>query len=372
MKQENPTGEKWDVTFLEKAKYRKFISPKKISCRKRERYSNRYLKLTDMDQKKFVPVMITPFNLKAKVDLDVVSQLIDFYLAAGVSGFFANCLSSEMYSISEDERLELTRHIVQYVNGRVPVVATGSFGLTIEDKAEFAKKIYDTGIDAVILITGHYANVEDPDEVLLRNFEKMFRLTGNIPLGMYECPAPYKRIIGPEVFKTLLSANRMVYHKDTSIDLEKVKAKLDILNATISSLEFFDAHSPHAMYSVQMGARGMSSIAGNFYPEILVWMVNNATDPEKQEQVRWLQGEISRVDPLIHVAYPMSAKYFLRKRGLPVRTISRAVSLELTPQQKQVLDDIHESFRHWCEQLNIQPVDVAQLLLPKIPLDPAI
>ena len=57
-----------------------------------------------MPDKKFVPVMITPFNLKAKVDLDVVSTLIDFYLAAGVKGFFANCLSSEMYSISEDER----------------------------------------------------------------------------------------------------------------------------------------------------------------------------------------------------------------------------------------------------------------------------
>ncbi|WP_431210788.1 dihydrodipicolinate synthase family protein [Puia sp. P3] len=155
-------------------------------------------------EKKFVPVMITPFNLKAKVDLDVVSTLVEFYLAAGVKGFFANCLSSEMYSISEDERLELTRHVVRVVDGRVPIVATGSFGLTIEDKADFAGRIYDTGIDAVILITGHYANVEDGDSVLLRNFEKMFRLTRNIPMGLYECPAPYKRIISPEVFKTLL------------------------------------------------------------------------------------------------------------------------------------------------------------------------
>ena len=79
--------------------------------------------------KKFVPVMITPFNLKAKVDHDAVSTLVEFYLAAGVKGIFANCLSSEMYSISEDERLDLTRHIVKLVNGRVPVVATGSFGL---------------------------------------------------------------------------------------------------------------------------------------------------------------------------------------------------------------------------------------------------
>ncbi len=321
---------------------------------------------------KFVPVMITPFNLKAKVDLDTVSRLIDFYLAAGVKGFFANCLSSEMYSITEDERLELTQHVVRYVNGRVPVVATASFGLTLDDKAEFTKKIYDTGIDAAIMITGHFANVEDSDEVLLKNFDRMFKLTGNIPLGMYECPAPYKRIIGPDVFRKLLSANRMIYHKDTSIDLEKVKAKLDILKQENNHLEFYDAHSPNAMYSLQMGARGMSSISGNFYPEILVWMVNNANNPDKLEEVKWLQSEISRVDPLIHVAYPMSAKYFLRKRGLPVRTISRATALELTPDQKKTLDEIHDSFRMWCERLGIRPVDVEQLMMPKYPLDAAI
>ncbi|MCW3093762.1 MAG: dihydrodipicolinate synthetase [Ferruginibacter sp.] len=325
-----------------------------------------------MSAKKFVPVMITPFNLKAKVDFDVVSKLVDFYLAAGVKGFFANCLSSEMYSITEDERLELTSHIVKYVNGRVPVVATGSFGLTIEDKAEFTKRIYDTGISAVIQITGHFANIEDSDDILLRNFEKMFKLTGSIPMGMYECPAPYKRIIGPDVFRTLLSANRLVYHKDTSIDLEKVMAKLGILSETKSSLEFYDAHSPNAMYSLQMGAKGMSSISGNFYPELLVWMVNNASDPDKLEEVKWLQSEISRVDPLIHVAYPMSAKYFLQKRGLPVRTISRATALELTPEQKKTLNEIHESFLQWCDRLEIKPVNVHDLMLPKVPLDPAI
>jgi 4-hydroxy-tetrahydrodipicolinate synthase len=323
-----------------------------------------------MPDKKFVPVMITPFNLKAKVDLNVVSHLIDFYLAAGVKGFFANCLSSEMYSISEDERLELTAHIVRYVNGRVPVVATGSFGLTIDDKAEFSRKIYDTGINAVILITGHYANVDDGDDVLLRNFDKMMRLTDNIPLGLYECPAPYKRILTTEVFKTLLASNRFVYHKDTSIELENVKAKLELVKGT--ALEFYDAHTPNAMYSLQMGAKGMSSISGNFYPEVLVWMCNNANDPSKQEDVKWLQSELTRVDPIIHQAYPMSAKYFLQKRGLPVRTISRAYAQELTPQQKQTLNEVHSSFLNWCDRLSIQPVNIEELLIPDIHFDPAI
>jgi 4-hydroxy-tetrahydrodipicolinate synthase len=316
----------------------------------------------DMNEKKFVPVMITPFNLQAKVDMDALGALIDFYLAAGVKGFFANCLSSEMFSISEDERLEITKYIVDYVKGRVPVVATGSFGLTIEDKARFTKKIYYTGIDAAIMITGHFANVEDNDDVLLRNFEKMFELTGNIPLGMYECPAPYKRIIPAVTFKKLLDFKRLVYHKDTSIEHEQVKAKLEIIKAMPdSNLEFYDAHSPNAMFSLQMGAKGMSSISGNFYPEILVWMCNNANNPAKQEEVKWLQAEITRVDPMIHQAYPMSAKYFLKKRGLPVRTISRTFALELTPDQKKVLDDIYTSFLGWCEKLGIQPVQLSKV-----------
>jgi len=311
--------------------------------------------------KKFIPVMITPFNLKAKVDLDAVSALIDFYLAAGVKGFFANCLSSEMYSISEDERLDLTRHIVRYVDGRVPVVATGSFGLTIEDKVDFTKRIYNTGVNAVILITGHYANVDDSDDVLMKNLEKMFRLTDNIPLGLYECPAPYKRILSPKVFKNMLDSNRIVYYKDTSIDPAKVEEKLNLIKTSGNKrFEFYDAHSPNAITSLRGGAKGMSSIAGNFYPEILVWMCNNATDPSKKEEAEWLQEEIKKVDPLIHVAYPMSAKYFLRKRGLNIRTISRTYAMELTIEQKQTLDDIYERFLGWCEHLDIVPLRVGE------------
>ena len=152
--------------------------------------------------------------------------------------------------------------------------------------------------------------------------------------------------------------------------MKQVKAKLELVDG--SNLEFYDAHTPNAMYSLQMGAKGMSSISGNFYPEILVWMCNNANSPDKKEDVEWLQTELTRVDPLIHQAYPMSAKYFLRKRGLPVRTISRAHVLELTPEQKSVLDAIHASFLGWCEKLNIEPVTPEKLISESVPLDPAI
>jgi 4-hydroxy-tetrahydrodipicolinate synthase len=78
------------------------------------------------------------------------------------------------------------------------------------------------------------------------------------------------------------------------------------------------------------------------------------------------------VDPLIHVAYPLSAKYFLQKRGLPVRTISRAHALELTTEQKRTLDDIYASFLGWCQRLGIKPVQAEKVASAAMPLDPPI
>ena len=106
-----------------------------------EGHDNRHLTGPFVSNKKFVPVMLTPYKKTGEIDYNGLSKLIDFYMAAGAKGLFANCLSSEMYNLSEKERLELTTHVVKHVNGQIPVVASGSFGDSFEDKAEFSKKI---------------------------------------------------------------------------------------------------------------------------------------------------------------------------------------------------------------------------------------
>lgn len=310
--------------------------------------------------KKFFPVMITPFTPQAELDFEMLKKLVDFYLAAGVKGLFANCLSSEMYSIQADERIALTKAVVDHVNGRVPVVATGSFGLTIEDKAAFTKKIYDTGVEAVVLITGHYAKVEEPESVMMKGLEKMMSLTGNIPLGLYECPVPYKRVVTPDALKDLVSSGRMIYHKDTCCNVAQVQAKLDAIRG--SNLQFFDAHTPNAVTSMKAGAAGMSSIAGNFYPEVLVWLCNNIDNPEKQEEIAWLQAELIKADVIVHTAYPMSAKFFLQMRGLPIHAISRAHAMEPTPKEKAGLETLQKMMLSWCEKLDIKQAEYENVL----------
>lgn len=309
-----------------------------------------------VSDKKFVPVMLTPYKKNGEIDYKGLSSLMDFYLAAGAKGFFANCLSSEMYNLSEKEKLDLTTYVVKYVNGRIPVVASGSFGESFEDKAEFSKKIYHTGVNAVIMITSHYAKKEDSDDVLIANFDTFFKLTGNIPMGTYECPSPYKRILTPYVFKYLLGTNRMLYHKDTTIVFEKVKEKIDLVGN--NKLEFYDACVANTMYSLQAGAKGMSAISGNLYPEIIVWMCNNSTNPDRQEDVKYMQQQLTKTEDILAKNYPLSAKYFLHKRGVPIEVISRINTVPLTSEQTAALDETYTVFLGWCDRLGIKPAKV--------------
>ncbi len=146
-------------------------------------------------KKGFIPVMITPFKSNKQIDFEALTHLTNLYLNSGAVGLFANCLSSEMFELNEQERIQITRHIVNVTEGRVPVVATGTFGETIQQKADFVKRIYDTGVEAVIAITDLLAKETEDDAIFNENVYQLIDLTDNIPLGFYECPLPYKRVL---------------------------------------------------------------------------------------------------------------------------------------------------------------------------------
>ena len=114
------------------------------------------------------PVMITPLKPNNNLDLDGVRKVTDMYLAAGANGMFANCLSSEMFQLTREERLELTKTVVNHCKGKVPVVATGTFYMHGNDNADFIKEMQAAGKTGLTLedyialrIHGSYSDHND-------------------------------------------------------------------------------------------------------------------------------------------------------------------------------------------------------------------
>lgn len=302
--------------------------------------------------KGFIPVMLTPFLSNGKIDYNGLTQITEIYLQAGASGLFSNCLSSEMFELSPEERIQVIRHVVKVVNGSVPVVATGTFGGAIAEQADFVKKVSDCGVEAVIAITCILADENESDVVFNDRVYDLLKQTDQIPIGFYECPVPYKRVLKPRQLADFVSTGRVIYHKDTSLDLLQIKQKLALTENHAFGL--YDAYMGHAVESLKAGSSGLSCIQGNYFPELIVWLCDHYDDEGLREEVALVQQFLINNMEVMHTIYPVVSKYFLQKRGLNISTYTRRNVGELTSEVVKAVNVLFDDYATLSSDLNIR------------------
>jgi len=260
------------------------------------------------------PVMLTPFTPAKAIDWAAVDALTDWYIEAGVAGLFAVCLSSEMYELTADERLELARRVSRRAAGAVPVVATGTFGGPIAEQAQFVRRMADTGVSAVVAISCQIAQQHEDDSRWQANAETLLALTDPLPLGIYECPLPYRRPLTPALAAWASATGRFHFLKDTTCDLGAITAKIKALRS--GSLKLFNAHTPTLLPSLQAGGDGYCGVAANFVPTLLVGLC--ASFAAQPAMAARLQRFLDLVGGIVHFKYPASAKVYLALCGLNI------------------------------------------------------
>lgn len=306
--------------------------------------------------KGFIPVMLTPLYEDYSIDYEGVARLTEIYINAGASGLFANCLSGEMYELSNQERLHLVETVVKTAKGRVPVIATGTLGGTIEEMVDFSKKLYKTGIEAIIVINSILVHENESDTLFLEKMKKFMALTGEIPLGIYECPMPYKRLITNEILQELLPTSRLIYLKDTCLDIEKVKARNEI--GKPYNFGIYDAFMVNAVNSLRAGVMGLSCIQGNYFPELVVWLCNNYRWLEEEENLIAVQNFFDENMNLMHDTYPTSAKYILQKRGFDISLTTRRNVGALNEEKKEKLDILLYKYLELAKLMKLNALEI--------------
>ena len=260
------------------------------------------------------PVMLTAFHDDGAMDWPGVDALTDWYIANGSTGLFAVCLSSEMYDLSDYERLALARRVVRRTGGRAAVVATGTFGGSLEAQAASIRAMAETGVDAVVVIPSQIAAPDEDEAILEARLMQLAALTDPVPLGLYECPAPYHRLISPALLGRLAQTGRFIYHKDTCSDGDLIREKLAAIDGT--PLGFFNANTASALDSLGWGAAGLSPIGANYYPQLYVRLMRIwQTDPVA---ARDLQRMLAVMERAASTQYPAAAKRCLARLGLPI------------------------------------------------------
>ena len=276
------------------------------------------------------PTMVTPYNQDLQIDVGAYRSLVDWYVMHGVGGVYANCLTSEMYLLDEDERLLLVSEAVRAAAGRVPVAATGNLGDTAERHLAFCRRVADAGADVVMLVVPPF---HDNDADLERYYLTMADQV-QAPLGLYECPVPRPYHLGVELVRTLAQSGRFLAFKETSCDWQKIEALIGVTRDTPLSL--LQANTPYLLRSVQAGAPGTMSIAASWIPDLVAAVIEQGQADEAQ--AGRLQDALCAMDLAQRVAHPQGTKHLLSRRGVSISSRSRHARSSLTPDVAYALD----------------------------------
>lgn len=296
------------------------------------------------------PTMITPYKGN-EIDCNAVSKIVDYYIEGGCSGIFAVCQSSEMIYLSLREKLLLVEKVLRRVPAGVNVVASGHTSYDLRDQAEELNAVGKSGADAVVLVTNRLDPFNEGDDVWIENASRLLdALDGNLRLGLYECPKPYKRLLTPKILDWCIRSGRFSFIKDTCCDPVMLKQRLEQLNGT--GLKLYNANQQTLLYSLQNGGAGYSGIMANFHPKLLSWLCANfEKHPQEAERV---MNVLSMCAFIEDETYPMTAKYHFNLENISMELYSRPIiGSALTEYKKFTVRQLKEVGKDLSKELNL-------------------
>ncbi len=266
--------------------------------------------------------MMTPYKADGSIDFDTAEKYVNWYYENGLDGIFAVCQSSEIFYLSLEERVELNRRVykrAKELDKNFLVVSSGHISDTIEQQAEELNAIYESGTDALILITNRLDINNEGDDVFIANAEKLIaKLPSDAKLGLYECPYPYKRLVTPKILDWCLSTGRFYYMKDTCCDAAIIAERAKQLRG--SHFKLLNANCQTLLETMRNGADGYCGIMCNFHPNLYAWLGKNYNS-EKADLVQSITGTFGFTE--VGLPYPLTAKYHMNLCGIKTENIAR-------------------------------------------------
>jgi len=284
------------------------------------------------------PTMVTPFTEDLRVDDGALPPLLRWYEDHGAAGVFAICSSSEITCLRFEERLHILRILMRARRPGTVILASGHVETEPALFTREARGFAAEGIDAYVFISSRVVGPGADEDEFLRRLEAAAKALGDIPLGLYECPSPYRRPLTPSIIKRLPGIGNFAFSKDTCCNLDQIKAKLEAAQNT--GLKLYNANTATLLESLRAGCAGFSGVMGNFHPQLYAKLCEcYGEDPALAERLQDFCNMAFRMRQM----HPVCAKYYLRLEGVPMGIASRAKDASLfTREQQLIIEHLRE------------------------------
>lgn len=264
------------------------------------------------------PALFTPLmdddksRLRNSIDFAKAKSIIDDLIAAGVDGVVPVGTTGQSPTVSHKQHIEFIKFTVDYVDGRVPVIAGAGSNCTREtvDMIQAIQK--EAGDLACLCVTGYYNN--PPQEGIALHYETVARETG-VKIVIYNVPGRTASYIEPDTL-VHLSRNANIIGLKQSVDFRSPGRHRDDLQSVFQRVSADDlsvvSGEDHLLFAIlELGGRGIITASGNI-PEVskaYLQIIKSHRDGDRKG-AEALQASL---DPVINAV-------FCRKNPIPLGT----------------------------------------------------
>jgi len=271
--------------------------------------------------------MVTPFTADGGLDLEGAQALARHLADHGNDGLVISGTTGESPTMSDSEKADLLRAVVEAVGGRCAVVAGVGTSDTGHSVA-LARAAAAAGAAGLLLVTPYYN--KPPQAGVLAHCAAVADAT-ELPVMLYDIPGRSGIAMESETIVRLAEHPRIVALKDAKLDLE---ATSWVLKRT--DLAYYCGHDPWTLPLLSIGAVGVVGTSTHLtaagtrelVDAFLAGDVGKAR--ARHEQLLPAYSGIFRTQGTILV------KAALRELGLPAGPV-RLPLVDATPEQVSVL-----------------------------------
>jgi 4-hydroxy-tetrahydrodipicolinate synthase len=281
-----------------------------------------------------IVALVTPMDESGAVDRDSLKKLVEYHIEQGTDAIVAVGTTGESATLDEDEHCAVIKWVVDYVGGRIPVIAGTGANATTE-AITLTRRAKEVGADACLIVTPYY---NKPTQEGLYLHYKAIAEAVDIPQILYNVPGRTACDMLPETVGRLSRVKNIVGVKEATGDLSRVKKIRELTGNDFAVYTGDDATSREFCL---LGGNGTITVTGNVAPKLVHEMIMAAINGDR-ETASAIDAKLAGLHKNLFIqSNPIPVKWAVAEMGL----MGKGIRLPLTWLTEDCFPAVREAMR---------------------------
>ncbi|MFS1418621.1 4-hydroxy-tetrahydrodipicolinate synthase [Vibrio splendidus] len=256
-----------------------------------------------------IVALVTPFNTDGEVDFDSLKKLVEHHVAASSDGLVAVGTTGESSTLTIEEHVKVVNKIVEFADGRIPVIA-GTGANATHESVLFSRLLNGSGIAGCLSVTPYY---NKPTQEGLYQHYKAIAEVSDVPQILYNVPGRTAVDLLPETVARLAEIENIVALKDATGDLDRIAIHRELCGEDFILLSGDDLTG---LEFVKRGGDGVISVTNNVAAADMATMFKLAKEGKFEEAEAINERLMPLHKNLFVESNPIPVKWAVHKMGL--------------------------------------------------------